>query len=152
MLPTNFLFQVSDHHHSKPGVVSRFTFFEQCLEYTALASAVLTVETGGNKKLSRISSSYCVFIAIMVSSDRVLNHCTLSFFNSTFKISLRSKTDSSVSQALKNCEKAFSFFCYFFLNEDSSVEVSVDDPLETTRYVGIKNLEVCVQLCPGDCK
>ena len=37
----------------------------------------------------------------MVSSHHVLNECTLSFFNSTFKMSLRSKTDSCVSLTLK---------------------------------------------------
>ena len=39
----------------------------------------------------------------------------------------------------------------FFLNEDPSFEVSVDDLLEATRYLGIKSLPVCQQLCPGNC-
>ena len=38
---------------------------------------------------------------MMVSSHRVLNECTLWFVTSTFKISLRFKTDSSVSLTLK---------------------------------------------------
>ena len=35
--------------------------------------------------------------------------------------------------------------CSFFLDKDSSFEVSVDDLLDTTRYFRIKTLEVCLQ-------
>ena len=43
------------------------------------------------------------------------------------------------------------FFKYsFFLNQDSSLQVLVDAALETTRYLRIKSLEVCLQLGPGD--
>ena len=42
---------------------------------------------------------------MMVSSHRVLNDCTLSLFNSTFRCSLRFKTDSSVSLTLKYSKK-----------------------------------------------
>ena len=47
-------------------------------------------------------------------------------------------------------EKALFFLHSFFSSEDTCFEVSVDDLLETTRYCRIKNLEVCLQLCPGD--
>ena len=40
--------------------------------------------------------------------------------------------------------------CSFFLNEDSSFEVSVDGILEPTRDCRINNIEVCLQLCPGE--
>ena len=43
----------------------------------------------------------------------------------------------------------FSFLCSFILNEDSSFEVSVDDILESTRDLRVKNLEVCLQLGPS---
>ena len=43
---------------------------------------------------------------------------------------------------LLSCEKAFSFCA-------ASAEVSVGDLLETTCHAGIKNLEVCLQLCPA---
>ena len=45
-------------------------------------------------------------------------------------------------------ENAFFFLCSFLLYKDS-FEISVDDLLETARCLGIKNLEVCLQLCPG---
>ena len=99
----------------------------------------------------------------VLTSHRVVNDCsdcTLSFFNSTFKISLKSKTDSTVSLTLNYSKiihatclavrKRLSLLCSFFFNEDFSVEVSVDDLLETTCYFRIKNLEVCLQLDPDD--
>ena len=46
--------------------------------------------------------------------------------------------------------KRLSLLCSFFFTEDFSVEVSVDDLLETTCYCRIKNLEVCLQLDPDD--
>ena len=92
---------------------------------------------------------------MMESLHRVLNDCMLSFFMSTFEISLKCKTDSSVSLTLKHSSithatclplrRRFFFFCSFFLNKDSSFEVSVDDLLDTTRYYRIKTLEVCLQ-------
>ena len=44
------------------------------------------------------------------------------------------------------------FFCLrgFFLNDDTSFEVSVDDLLETPRCFRIRNLEICLQLGTGD--
>ena len=93
---------------------------------------------------------------MMVSSHRALNDCVLSFFNSTSK-NLIDVQDKFVRVAdlevlvdrpcdLPSREKAFSLLCSFFLNEDSSFEVSVDDLLEITRYFRITNLEVCLQL------
>ena len=46
-------------------------------------------------------------------------------------------------------EKEVFLLCSFFLNEDSPVEVFVDDLLETTRFFTIKNFEVCLQLGPS---
>ena len=47
--------------------------------------------------------------------------------------------------------KRFSFCeSSFFLNEDSSFDVSVDDLLETTCYFRMKNLKVCLQLQTSD--
>ena len=102
-------------------------------------------------------SSSCFFVAIEVSSHRALNDCKLSFFNSTFNISLRvldgfvCVADLEVFQDrpcdLPSREKLL-FLCSSFLNEDSSFEVSVDDLLQTTGYLRIKNLEVCLQLGP----
>ena len=67
-----------------------------CTESAALALAVLTVDADGNIFYPNLSWWSC-FIAIMVSSHHLLNDCKLKFFNSTLKISLRPKTDSSVS-------------------------------------------------------
>ena len=47
---------------------------------------------------------------------------------------------------LPSREKAFFFLCSFFQKEDSSFEVSVDDLLETTHSLAIKNPQVCLQL------
>ena len=59
----------------------------------------LTVEL----TITQISQNFVIwlFIAAMVSSHHVLNDCTVPLFNSTFKISLWSKTDSSVSLTLE---------------------------------------------------
>ena len=46
--------------------------------------------------------------------------------------------------------KRFFQCSFFFFNRDSSLQVSVDDFLETTRYLRLKNLWVCLQLCPSD--
>ena len=99
MVSSHRVFRVSDRHLFMAGVVSRITFSEQYLECTE--PAVLTVEADSNFPLFRISSAGCFSNAIMVSSHCVLNDCVFSFFNSTFKISLRSKTDSSVPLTLK---------------------------------------------------
>ena len=100
---SRFFFPSIGQPFFKSGVVSRFTFFEQYLECTAtaMASAALTVDPHDKKNFSRIPSLGCFFIALMVSSHRVLNDCLLSFFHSTFLISWRSKTDSSGSLTLK---------------------------------------------------
>ena len=83
--------------------------------------------------------SVCFFIAMIGSSNRVSNDCTLTVFNSTNKISLRSKTDSSVSLTLKYSQiinatchpvrERFALCAAAFLNEDFALEVSVDDLL-----------------------
>ena len=80
----------------------------------------------------------------MVSFHRVLKECPLSSINSTFDIS--EVQDGFVCVAdletfidgpcdVPSGERAFFFSCSFFLNEDSSFEVSVEDLLETTRYL-----------------
>ena len=66
---------------------------------------------------------------MMVSSHRTMHDCTLLFFTSTFKISLTSKTDSSVSLTWKYskiicaiCHPVGNrclFFCSLFLHENS---------------------------------
>ena len=90
MILTNFLFQRSDHHLFKSGVVSRFTLFEQYLECraTAMALAVLTFEAADKMK-------YPEFPRVAASSSQLWLHpivCgTTVCGQSTFQILLRSK-------------------------------------------------------------
>ena len=60
------------------GAVSHVTPLIRILKCTATAraSAVVTVEAVGDIKKFRISSSRCFFIAMTVSTHRVLNDCT----------------------------------------------------------------------------
>ena len=76
----------------KSGALSRCTLLNCILQCTAR----VTIFT----KISRISSSGCFFIAILVSSHSASNDCML-FFHSTFLNSLRSQTDSTVSLKVK---------------------------------------------------
>ena len=101
MLLTYFLHRISHNHIFMFGPFSRFTFFEQYLDCTetAMASAVLL-------KLTVISIIQKFLVGLlshrdMDSSRCVLNDCTLSCVKATCKISLKSKTDSSVSLTLQ---------------------------------------------------
>ena len=128
---------------------TQFGTFDACAERCSLSN-VCCCSAYWSLRQDRISSSSCFFIGIVVSSHRELNECTWSFFNSTFKISVRFKTDSSAPPTLK-CSKIIHVTCRsFFSNGDSSCEVSVDDVLETTGCCRIMNFEVCLPLGPGD--
>ena len=129
-------------------MVLLFEQYLKCTE-TAMGLAALTVEADG-EEISRISSFGSVFVTMMVSiTSRVRCHTSIRL----------SKTDSICVADLEilidhpcdlcSREKEF-FLCSFFLNEDSSFEVSVDDLLDTTRYSRIRNLKVGLQLCPSD--
>ena len=97
-----------------------------------MAFAVLTVEADGNIYFPN-------FIRRVAHGDDGFvpsNHCTLSFFDWTFRISLVADLEILIDHPrdLSSREKAFLFLCCFFFTEDSSLEVSVDDLLEATRF------------------
>ena len=103
MLLTNFLFKCRTTIFLKTDVSLAFHMFEQYLECKKMAMAlpVLTVKAEGSKKMIQDFLVGMLLHRDYVLSHRVLHDNTLSFFDSSFKISLRSRTDSSVSLALK---------------------------------------------------
>ena len=129
------------------GVVSRFTSVNSIFNAQRQRLAVLTVEADGVQIIRNF------LVRLLLQCDSGFNPPRVE----RIKISSVSKTDSSVSLTLKctqvihatSSEKAFYFLYRCFFNEDSSFAVSVDDLLETTRCLRIKNKEVCVQLGPG---
>ena len=94
-------------------------------------------------------------MSIVVSRHRVLNDCTLSFFKFDLQ-NLIEDRDGLVCVAdleiltdhpcdLPSLEKAFLFLCSFFLDENPSFLISVDDFLGAACYLRVKNLEVALQ-------
>ena len=77
-------------------------------------------------------------MAMIVSSRFVLKTCTVSFFNSTLKVSLGSRTDSfgvfaDHQSDLSCCQKSAILLCGIF-DEDSASGGSFEDSLESVGF------------------
>ena len=131
MLLKIFLFQVPAVH-----------LFEQYLECTETQwHQLFQLLKLRVKFLSRISSSGCFHRGYGFIQSRAERLCGVAF---VCVADLHVLVDHPCD--LLSLAKAF----FFFLTADSPFEVSVGGLFQITRYFRIKNLQVCLQLCPGD--